>query len=139
MAKIRYLTDGLGKHYRVHFLNLKPLVCILISMGSTWDIGTKYWYVLPKGVESCMCILTMPTSSTIDTMLKVEGRIKQRRDFLTTENPDIPDTTHSVPIIPCTMTLLPPPPPPPVHIATFIFCRHRLHRCSYPPPPPCSL
>jgi hypothetical protein len=32
---------------RVHFLNLKSLVCILISMGSTWDIGTKFWYVLP--------------------------------------------------------------------------------------------
>jgi hypothetical protein len=24
---------------RVHFLNLKALVCILISTGSTWDIG----------------------------------------------------------------------------------------------------
>ena len=29
---------------RVHFLNLKALVCILISTGSTWDIGTKYRY-----------------------------------------------------------------------------------------------
>ncbi len=26
----------------VHFLNLKALVCILISMGSPWDIATKY-------------------------------------------------------------------------------------------------
>jgi hypothetical protein len=29
---------------RVHFLNLKALVCILISAGSTWDIGTKSRY-----------------------------------------------------------------------------------------------
>jgi hypothetical protein len=34
---------------RVHFLNLKALVCILISTGSTWDIGTKCRYVLPQG------------------------------------------------------------------------------------------
>ncbi len=31
---------------RVHFFEPKPLVCILISMGSTWDIGTKYRYVI---------------------------------------------------------------------------------------------
>ncbi len=37
---------------RVHFLNLKSLVCILISTGSTWDIGTKYWYVIPQGFGS---------------------------------------------------------------------------------------
>ncbi len=35
----------------VHFLNLKPLVCILISMGSTWDIDLKYWYKIPQGFE----------------------------------------------------------------------------------------
>ncbi len=33
---------------RVHLLNLKALVCILISTGSTWDIGTKYRYVIPR-------------------------------------------------------------------------------------------
>jgi hypothetical protein len=37
---------------RVHFLALKLLVCILISTGSTWDIGKKYRYVIPQGFES---------------------------------------------------------------------------------------
>jgi hypothetical protein len=36
---------------RVHFLNLKPFVCMLISTVSTWDIGTKYWYEIPQGFE----------------------------------------------------------------------------------------
>jgi hypothetical protein len=35
----------------VHFLNLKPLVCKLISTRSTWDIGTKHGYVLPQGFD----------------------------------------------------------------------------------------
>jgi hypothetical protein len=66
---------------QVHFLNLKSLVCILISMGSTWDIGTKFWYVLPQGFESQMCALTFPTIFTIGTVTKVVRRIKQWRDF----------------------------------------------------------
>jgi hypothetical protein len=37
---------------RVHFLNLKPLVCILIALASTWEIGTTYRYVIPQGFES---------------------------------------------------------------------------------------
>ncbi len=41
----------------VHFLNLKALVCILISMGSTWDIGTKCRYVIPQGFGSQMCTI----------------------------------------------------------------------------------
>jgi hypothetical protein len=40
---------------RVHFSNLKALVCILISTGSTWDIGTKYRYVMPQGFGSRIC------------------------------------------------------------------------------------
>ncbi len=67
---------------RVHFLNLKSLVCILISMGFIWDIGTKIWYVFSQGFESQMCALTIPTICTIDTMMKVVRRIKQRHDFL---------------------------------------------------------
>ncbi len=65
---------------RVHFLNLKPLVCILISMGSTWDIGTKYRYVIPQDFGSQTCTLTIPTTCTIDTLTKVVGRIKQWHD-----------------------------------------------------------
>ncbi len=67
---------------QVHFLTLKSLVCILISMGSTWDIGTKFWYVLPQGFESRMCTLTIPTICTINTMMKVVKRIKQWCNFL---------------------------------------------------------
>ncbi len=55
----------------VHFLNLKALVCILISIRSTWDIGTKYRYVIPQGFGSQMCTLTIPTICTIDTVTKV--------------------------------------------------------------------
>jgi hypothetical protein len=61
---------------RVHFLNLKLLVCILISTGSTRDIGTKYRYVIPQGFESRMCTLTISTICTIHTVAKVVGRIK---------------------------------------------------------------
>jgi hypothetical protein len=61
---------------RVHFLNLKPLVCILISTGSTWDIGTKevchtsgFWV---SNVYPVRYSKTIPTTScTIDTMTKV--------------------------------------------------------------------
>jgi hypothetical protein len=65
---------------RVHFLNLKALVCILISTGSTWDIGTKKRYVIPQGFGSWMCTLTIPTICTINTLMKVVRRIKQWRD-----------------------------------------------------------
>jgi hypothetical protein len=64
----------------VHFLNLKALVCILISTGSTLDIGKKYRYVIPQGFGSRMCSLTIPTICTINTMMKVVGRIKQWGD-----------------------------------------------------------
>ncbi len=67
---------------RVQFLNLKPLVCILISTGSTWDIGTNYRYVIPQGFESQMCTLTIPTICTINTVMNVVGKIKLWRDFL---------------------------------------------------------
>ncbi len=60
---------------RVHFSNLKPLVCILISTGSTWDIGTKYRYVIPQGFGSRMCTLTNLTIFTINTVTKVVRRI----------------------------------------------------------------
>jgi hypothetical protein len=63
-------------------LNLKPLACILISTGSTWDIATKYWYVLPQVFESQICTLTIPTSSTTDTVRIVERKTKQWCDFL---------------------------------------------------------
>jgi hypothetical protein len=43
-------------------------------MGSIWDIGTKYWYVLPQGFESRICTLIIPTSSTIGTVTKVVGK-----------------------------------------------------------------
>ncbi len=119
---------------RVHFLNLKPLVCILISTGSTWDIGTKCWYVLPQGFESWMCTLTTPTICTIDIVTKVVGAVKQWHDCLANKNPDTPDTTHIVPKVHMhTMTLLLPTPSP-VHIAASIFRCCRFHCCSYPPP-----
>ncbi len=125
---------------RVHFLSLKALVFILIFMGSTWYIGTKYRYVIPHGFGSQMCTLTIPTICTIDTVTKVVGRIKQWRDCRTNNgvragwavkklggNGKNPDATHIAPKIHIhTMTLLLPPPPPP--------CAHcRLH---IPPPPP---
>ena len=55
---------------RVHFLNPKALVCILVSTGSTWDIGTKCRYVIPQGLGSQMCTLTIPTICTINTVTK---------------------------------------------------------------------
>jgi hypothetical protein len=75
----------------VHFLNLKPLACILISTGSTWDIGTKYWYALPQEFEYQIGTLTIPTSSTINTVTKVEERIKPWCDFLANKNPETQD------------------------------------------------
>jgi hypothetical protein len=63
-------------------LNLKPLICILISTVSTWDIGTNYWYEIPQDFEYWICTLTIPTSSTMDTVTRVVGRIKQWHDFL---------------------------------------------------------
>jgi hypothetical protein len=66
----------------VHFLNLKPSVCILISVGFSWDIVLKYWYEIPQGFEYQICTLTIPTSSTINTVTKVVGIIKQWCDFL---------------------------------------------------------
>ncbi len=65
---------------RVHFLHLKPLVCIPISTGSTWDIVTKNRCVIPQGFGSRMCTLTIPTICTIDTVTKLVSRIKQWRD-----------------------------------------------------------
>ena len=32
----------------VHFLNLKPLVCILFCTGSTWDIGKNIGMFYPR-------------------------------------------------------------------------------------------
>jgi hypothetical protein len=86
-AFVHILTDGLGTHYWLYsslgtLLNLKPLVCILIYTWSTWNIGKKYWHVLPQGFEYQICTLTIPTSSTINTKTKVVGRIKQMHDFL---------------------------------------------------------
>ncbi len=72
-------------------MHLKPLVCISISTGSTWDIGTKNRYVIPQGFGSRMCTLTIPTICTIDTVTKVVGKIKQWRDSLAnTPVEDIP-------------------------------------------------
>ena len=59
---------------RVHFLNLKVLICILIYTGSTWDIGTKCMYVIPQGFWSQMCSLTIPTICTFDTVTKGVGK-----------------------------------------------------------------
>ncbi len=72
---------------RVHFLNLKAFVCILISMGSTWDIGTKCRYVIPQGFGSQMCTLTIPTICAIDTVTKVVGKIKQWHDCRANNRP----------------------------------------------------
>ncbi len=72
---------------RVHFLHLKPLVCIPISTGSTWDIGTKNWCVIPQGFGSRMCTLTIPTICTINTVTKVVSRIKQWRDSCANNGP----------------------------------------------------
>jgi hypothetical protein len=68
----------------VHILNLKTLVCILVSMVATWDIGTKYCYEIPQGFEYRICTLTILTISTINILTKVVGRIKQWRDCLAT-------------------------------------------------------
>jgi hypothetical protein len=73
---------------RVHILHLKPLVCIPISTGSTWDIGTKNrYYVIPQGFGSQMCTLTIPTICTIDTVTKVVSRIKQWCDSRANKGP----------------------------------------------------
>jgi hypothetical protein len=72
---------------RVHFLNPKALVCILVSTGSTWDIGTKCRYVIPQGLGSQMCTLTIPTICTINTVTKVVGKIMQWRDCRANNEP----------------------------------------------------
>ncbi len=83
---------------RVHFLNLKALVCILISMGSTWDIGTKYRYVIPQGFGSQMCTLTIPTICTIDTVMKVVRRIKQWCDCRANNGPILKISDTNLPL-----------------------------------------
>ncbi len=47
-------------------------------MGSTWDIGTKYIYVIPQGFGSRICTLTIPTICKIDTVTKVVGKFKEK-------------------------------------------------------------
>jgi hypothetical protein len=71
----------------VHFLHLKPLVCIPISTGPTWDIGTKNRYVIPQGFGSQMCTLRIPTICTINTVMKVVSRIKKWRDSRANNGP----------------------------------------------------
>ncbi len=71
----------------VHFSNLKALVCILISTGSTWHIGTKCRYVIPQGFGSQMCTLKIHTMCPIDTVTKVVEKIKQGHHYRPNNGP----------------------------------------------------